>query len=189
MTHNPHPWAESLVTLYDHVWALLVRGVNDRRACARHLTLATVTPLGTPATRTIVLRAADRKAASLDVHTDLNSAKIADLRATPFGELHFWDTSAHLQVRLSARATLLSGNDVEAFWTKIPAGSRLAYGGTPITGQPIANALDYIKTSDPAAFVVIRMAITTMDVLHLGPAHRRARFDRADNWEGQWLVP
>ena len=88
MNTDPHPWACDLSQLYAEVWARLTRGVHDRHAPARHPTLATVTPEGRPQARTVVLRAADKAAGTLDIHTDLRSAKVGDLRVTPFAALH-----------------------------------------------------------------------------------------------------
>ncbi len=189
MINNPHPWATSLDTLQAHVWALLVRGVKDRRASAHHMTLATVTPGGVPAARTVVLRAASKETASLDVHTDVHAGKVKDLQTTPFAAIHIWDTSAHLQIRLGAKVTILTGDEVATHWARVPDRSRLAYGGTPRTGEPIPDSFAYQKDPDPASFVILRLSITHMDILHLGAQHRRAYFERADNWSGQWLVP
>lgn len=189
MKADPHPWARDLSQLYAEVWGRLTRGVHDRHAPARHPTLATVTPEGRPEARTVVLRAADKAAGTLDIHTDLRSAKVRDLRVTPFAALHVWDTSAHLQLRLEAQVTLLTGPDVAAIWAGIPTASRLTYGSTPAPGQPIAHALDYTKTSDATSIVVLRLQISTVDALHLGPNHRRARFDRQNEWSGAWLAP
>ncbi len=189
MKPDPHPWACDLSQLYAQVWTRLPRGVHDRHAPARHPTLATVTPEGRPQARTVVLRAADKSAVTLDIHTHLRSAKVADLRVTPFAALHVWDSSAHLQMRLEAHVTILIGKDVAAIWEGVPAASQLAYGGTPTPGQPIETALDYTKACDPEAFVVLRLQVATIDVLHLGPNHRRARFDREDGWAGTWLAP
>ncbi len=189
MKADPHPWACDLSQLYAEVWARLTRGVHDRHAPARHPTLATVTPEGRPQARTVVLRAADKAAGTLDIHTDLRSAKVGDLRVTPFAALHVWDASAHLQLRLEAHVTLLTGPDVAAIWAGVPEVSRLSYGSTPAPGQPIAQALDYTKAADPESFVILRLAIATVDALHLGPHHRRARFDRDDGWAGTWLAP
>ncbi len=83
MKADPHPWACDLSQLYAEVWARLTRGVHDRHAPARHPTLATVTPEGRPQARTVVLRAAEKAAGTLDIHTDLRSAKVGDLRVTP----------------------------------------------------------------------------------------------------------
>lgn len=189
MKPDPHPWACDLSQLYAEVWLRLTRGVHDRHAPARHPTLATVSPEGRPHARTVVLRAADKVAGTLDIHTDLQSGKVRDLHATPFAAVHVWDASAHLQLRLEARVTLLTGQDVAAIWVGIRAASRLSYGSSPAPGRPITAALDYAKTSDPASLAVLRFQISTVDALHLGPSHRRARFDRTDGWAGTWLAP
>ena len=189
MKPDPHPWAGVLSQLHAEVWLRLTRGVHDRHAPARHPTLATVTPEGRPQARTVVLRAADKLAGTLDIHTDLRSSKVQDLRRTPFAALHVWDASAHLQLRLDARVTLLTGQDVVAIWVVVPEASKLLYGGTPASGKPIAQALAYTKAPDPAYFAVLRLSLLTIDALHLGPDHRRARFDRTSEWAGEWLAP
>lgn len=81
--HDPHPWALDLDTLHDQAWQRLIRGVRDRHAPARHPSLATVSPDGFPQVRTVVLRAADRSHQRLEIHTNLFSAKVEDLRHTP----------------------------------------------------------------------------------------------------------
>ena len=189
MKADPQPWACDLSQLYAEVWTRLTRGVHDRHAPARHPTLATVSPEGRPQARTVVLRGADKSAGTLDIHTDLRSAKVRDLRVTPFAALHVWDTSAHLQLRLEADVTILTGPDVAAIWAGVPAASRLSYGSTPAPGQPIAHALDYTKAADQASFVILRLRVATVDALHLGPNHRRAQFDRHNDWKGAWLAP
>ena len=189
MTSDPHPWATSLDTLHAQVWTLLLRGVKDRHAAARHPTFATMSPDGWPEARTVVLRAADPVAGTLDIHTDLRSAKVAALRGTPRAALHVWDASAHLQTRLTAIVTVLTGDEVAAIWAKVPDPSRQSYGTTPAPGLPIAFDLAYAKEPDAASFAVLRCAVRTIDAVHLGPSHRRARFERASAWAGQWLAP
>jgi pyridoxamine 5'-phosphate oxidase len=56
MSAEVHAWAADLGLLRAHVWDRLVRGVHDRRAAARHPTLATVAPDGLPEARTVVSR-------------------------------------------------------------------------------------------------------------------------------------
>ena len=189
MTPDPHPWAADLSALHAQVWLRLSRGVRDRRAASRHPTLATVSREGRPEARTVVLRAVDAAGGTLDIHTDTLSAKVAELCANPFAALHVWDSGAHLQIRLEADVTILTGLDVAALWARVPDAARTAYGGSPAPGGPLADALAYDKTPDPARFAVVRLQVRAMDVLHLGPDHRRARFVRADGWSGTWLVP
>jgi pyridoxine/pyridoxamine 5'-phosphate oxidase len=136
-----------------------------------------------------VLRAADKQAGLLELHTDLHSAKVVELIAMPFASLHVWDASAHLQLRLEANVTILKGEDVAQIWARVPEPSRLSYGGSPAPGQPISGALAYNKFADPASFAVVQLSVQTIDVLHLGPIHRRAQFDRRANWAGAWLAP
>jgi pyridoxamine 5'-phosphate oxidase len=166
-----------------------VRGVADRRSSARHPTLTTVSRDGRPKARTVVLRATDVAAHTLDIHTDLRSAKIDDLIATPFAALHIWDASAHLQVRLEANVTILTGSEVGDIWSRLPEHNQATYGITPAPGQHIEDALGYKKTPAAQYFAVLRLAVETIEVLHLGPDHRRARFTHSDEWVGTWLVP
>jgi pyridoxine/pyridoxamine 5'-phosphate oxidase len=189
MMSDPHPWASTLDGLLAQVWARLVRGVNDRHAPARHPTFATVSSEGWPEARTVVLRGVDPVAGMLEVHTDLHSAKVAALRGNPRAAFHVWEAAAHLQIRLMTEVTILAGDDVAAIWAKVPDPSRQSYGTSPAPGTPIADALAYAKPADPARFAVLRCAVQRMDIVHLGPQHRRARFDRADGWAGQWLAP
>lgn len=189
MIHDVHPWAAHLESLHAQVWDRLVRGVHDRRAPARHPTLATVSLDGRPRARTVVLRRVDRREGSLDIHTDLNSPKVSELSATPFAALHVWDGAGHLQIRLDAKVTILSGAEVADIWQRVPEASRASYGRLPHPGQPIAGALDYTGHADPAAFGVLRLRAYTIEALHLGTDHRRALYERSNDWKGQWLAP
>lgn len=189
MNHDPHPWARDLADLHAQVWTRIARGVEGKHSAARHPTLATIGTNGLPQARTVVLRAADKSSATLDIHTDLHSAKVAELRANPGAALHVWDTSPHLQIRIEAEVAILSGADVADILERVPGPARLAYGSTPAPGQPIQDALGYKKWPDPDAFAVLRLTVIAIDALHLGPDHRRARYLRHDNWAGQWRAP
>lgn len=182
-------WFETLDGIHTRVWDRLLRGVHDRNAPARHPVLATVTPDGLPAARTVVLRGADRAKATLQVHTDLAAPKIADLRARPVAALHVWDAGQRLQIRITAQARILSGAEVAEIWARIPDPAREVYGATPTTGNPIPQALAYAKPADPAAFAVVALGVTRIDALHLGAQHRRAAFTCDTSWAGTWLVP
>lgn len=193
MTEDPRDrleiWATELDSLADRAWTALSRGVADRRAPARHPTLATISPDGWPETRMVVLRAADRAAGRVEIHSDLLAAKVAALRANRRAALHVWDASARLQIRLSAEVRILDGDAVAAIWQDLPDVTRHSYGTTPPPGQPIAEALDYRKPADPARLAVLDCRLIAMDLLHLGSQHRRARYDAASGWTGQWLAP
>ena len=189
MSLDPHPWAEQLDSLLAHAWQRLTRGVHDRHAPARHPTLATVSPEGWPQARTVVLRAARRSEGVLEIHTHAHSPKIADLSARPVAALHVWDPGSHLQIRIQADVEIAQGDDVASRWSVVPEKSRTAYSRGPVPGHPISEALAYETDPDPAAFAVLQLHVRSMDLLHLGPQHRRAQFSANDGWAGCWLVP
>jgi pyridoxamine 5'-phosphate oxidase len=182
-------WFETLDGLHTRVWDRLVRGVGDKKAPARHVVLATQSADGWPEARTVVLRHANREEGVLEVHTDLNSDKVASLRHLPRATIQVWDSVQHLQIRAQAEVQIASGAEVAAIWARVPDPSRQSYGVIPAPGQPIPDALAYVNTPDPATFAVLRCRILAIDALYLGDRHRRARFLRADGWAGQWLSP
>jgi hypothetical protein len=136
-----------------------------------------------------VLRGANAAAGHLDIYTDLRSAKIAAVRANSEVALHVWDPSAHLQVRIAASASILTGDAAAAAWARVPDGSRRTYGVAPAPGQAIPAALDYATQAAFEFFAVLRIEAQSIDALHLGRNHRRALFERIDGWKGRWLVP
>lgn len=175
--------------IWHAVWQGLAAGVADPRHPARLPCFATVDPDGWPEARTVVLRSADPAQASVTVHTDLYSDKITSLRATPRAALVIWDKEAALQIRLQARVILWSGADTRALWDRIPDHAQQSYGVSPPPGTPIADSLAYRKTPDPASFAVLDCEVTSVDAVHLGTSHRRARFSRERAWQGEWLSP
>ena len=58
-----------------------------------------------------------------------------------------------------------------------------------IRGVHDGHAPAHKPTPDAAAFAVVHLDIRLMDLLHLGPQHRRAQFDRDDGWAGHWVAP
>lgn len=178
-----------LAAFLGEAWQHLSRGVADAKAPARTPTFATVSPEGRPEARTVVLRRAAQSAGEVEVHTDTQTAKVRALRACPFAALHVWVPRAKLQIRLSTAVTLLSGEDVEAEWNKVPQGSRISYGTEPAPGTPIAGVHAYEKPPQRARFMVLRCQIEDMDLVHLGEPHRRARYLRADGFAGTWVAP
>ena len=44
-------------------------------------------------------------------------------------------------------------------------------------------------TPDAAPFAVVHLHIRLMELLHLGPQHRRAQFVREGGWVGHWVAP
>ncbi|MFP7672916.1 pyridoxamine 5'-phosphate oxidase family protein [Marivita sp. S0852] len=178
-----------LAAFLDLGWQRLTRGVQDRRAAARHPVFATVSTKGLPEARTVVLRAADRGAATVEIHTDSGSGKMISLRQTPVAQLHIWDEKARLQIRLSTSVEINQGASVAQDWARVPEGSRMAYGASPKPGSPIARAHAYTKLSRESAFAVLICTIREIELMQLSDPHRRAVFKAETGWQGGWIVP
>ena len=182
-------WFTSHAGLWDKLWQVLERGVTDGRHPARLPGFATVSPEGWPEARTVVLRATDKEAGVVSVHTDLYSDKIASLRAHPQAALLVWDPEEALQIRLRCGVAIASGEAVRALWERVPDHAQQSYGVTPAPGTVIPDALAYDKTPDPASFAVLTCRAVAIDAVHLGTTHRRARFTRDGDWQAEWLSP
>lgn len=172
---------ETLTGLHAYAW--------DIAAKAREVSFATVSQDGWPAARIVILRGTNPDDATLTVHTDRFSQKITALRDNPRATILIWNDDAQVQLRMQAEVFIQTGQSVAAQWARVPDPSRQSYGTTPPPGTPIADALDYTKPCDPAAFCVLHCQVVDMDVVHLGDVHRRAQFTRARDWAGQWLSP
>ena len=85
MANAPAPpgYYNSLDGSLVQAWALLTRGVADRRAPFHTPTIATVDAQGSPHVRTIVLRACDPASRLLRFHTDVRGERWSTLLAIP----------------------------------------------------------------------------------------------------------
>lgn len=173
----------------DGAWVQLARGVSDGQSAARFPTFATVSADGMPQARTVALRAACRDSGTVEVHTDIATTKVSELKQSPWAALHIWVPQEELQIRLSTRVEILTGRGVAAQWTRVPPASRVSYGTEPAPGTPIAHATAYEKPAVQDRFAVLRCTIRDMDLVHLGQPHRRARYVADEGWSGVWLAP
>ena len=176
-------WFTTLDGTYAKVWDCLANGAASRAQVA----FATVNPENAPEVRTVVMRAA--KAPTVEIYTDLQSDKITSLRGNPCASVLLWDAGLALQIRLTARVSILTGEAVMDRWHAVPDHSKLSYGITPAPGQPIADSTAYTKKSDPAVFAVLSCNVTHIDAVYLGETHRRAAFSQDGDWAGKWLAP
>lgn len=173
----------------DEAWQLIQRGVADRRSASRHPTLATVSRDGHPEARTVVLRGASQTRAELEIHTDTSSAKLDSLTQNPRAAVHIWDPRARLQIRATAHVHILTGPDAAPRWENVPEAGRVSYGTHPPPGSAIDTAFDYQIAPSPARFAVLICDLESLDLLHLGDAHRRAQYLRVEGWRGTWRAP
>lgn len=186
MMTNPF---HDLPSTLDQVWSLCEDGQSNRTSAFRTPVLATNAPDG-PSMRSVVLRGVDRTAQQLTSYTDTRSSKVDHLRADPRCALHFWDAAASLQVRITARATVAEGDVLTPLWNTLPSHARALYGGSPAPGATMPSAETHDPTPDPAQFCVLTLTVLRVETLLLArDLHRRARFDAALNWRGEWLAP
>lgn len=178
-----------LTAFLTEAWQHLGRGVADSKSPARYPTFATTAPDGTPEARTVALRGARQSDATVEVHTDIETDKITALRAHPIAALHIWLPRANLQIRLTGEVDILTGDDVEDQWQKVPPASRVSYGTMPIPGTPIDHVYAYEKPSERSRFAVLNCHLKHIDLVHLDTRHRRAMYRSSDGWAGTWVAP
>lgn len=190
---KPRPaFADDLTATQAHAFALLARGVADRRSAFHTPTLATIGADGTPRLRAMVLRGFDAATRSLRLHTDARAAKAADIKADPRAAMHVHDPAAQIQLRLSGTATLHHGDAVSAAgWAASLEFSRMCYAIEPAPGGLAAAPPAAPRDAEAGLpnFAVILFSFAVMEWLWLDAGgHRRACFDFATG-DAHWLVP
>jgi pyridoxine/pyridoxamine 5'-phosphate oxidase len=178
-------WFETLEGIRTKVWERLWIGVEDKA----HVAFGTVGADGQPEVRTVVMRDVNPKTHTIEIYTDLQSAKISSLTLNPIAAIHLWDTDLGLQIRLQVDVTILSGADVRQRWENVPDHSRVNYGSLPSTGQEIPTRTAFSKTVNPDVFAVLLCNATAIDAVYLGDTHCRASFSQVGDWQGKWLAP
>lgn len=183
-----------------HAWAMIGRGVADRRSAFHTPVVATVDATGAPSQRVMVLRGADGASRQLRLHTDTRSEKLAHIADQPRISLAFYDAGAKLQLRLSAHATVHRGDDVARIgWAASRPQSRLCYEQAVAPGVDIPEPMPELPVDHRFAttdegfrnFAVLLATVDAIEWLYLAvEGHRRARWVFADDgWRGVWLAP
>jgi pyridoxamine 5'-phosphate oxidase len=181
-------------------WRPLLRGAREREGrspMARWLQLATVAPDGTPRVRTLVFRGwAD--GACLDLLTDGRSAKAADLAAEAAVELCWLLPRARCQFRLRGRRltlpAALESRQRQRHWRQLTPTGRALWGWPP-PGEPFEPAAAFPSEmgdaeSMPASFALLRLELSQVELLELGPhPHQRRRWRVATGWHEETLNP
>jgi len=182
---------QSLSDVLDAAFGALAEGAAGPGSQWRHVSLGTVTADGQPRIRTLVLRAFDADARTLDLHTDRRSAKVAELQAVPRASVHAWNAATGEQLRLEGSIAMHTG-DVEAqsAWAALRPASQNTYRAIPGPGCVIDDPAEASQTLDDAdafaGFVVLRFSIKQLEYLLIRESvHLRARF----TWESDALTP
>jgi hypothetical protein len=179
-------------------WALLVRGVADRRSPFHAPTVASLGLDGRPRARVVILRGCDAASATLRFNTDRRTEKFAELARDPRVALTGYDAGSKIQIRIEGEASLHSNDAVaDAAWEASRPFSRICYGTAPAPGVMLGDGGDFSLPSADAEiaagranFSTVVIRARTLEWLYLAHAgHRRARFDLSSNGQGVWLTP
>jgi pyridoxamine 5'-phosphate oxidase len=181
-------------------WRPLLRGAREREGrspAARWLQLATVAPDGTPRVRTLVFRGW-AGAAVLDLLTDGRSTKTGELAHQAAVELCWLLPKARSQYRLrGGLKTLLPDQQQRErrhHWDRLTPGGRALWGwpqpGAPLDRDGAFAAELPAEAPMPEHFVLLRIAISQVELLELaGTPHRRRRWRADQQWREQDLNP
>jgi hypothetical protein len=183
-----------------HAWAMIGRGVADRRSAFHTPVVATVDETGAPSQRVMVLRAADGARRLLRLHTDTRSQKLVHVAEQPRINLLFYDVGAKLQLRVGAHAAVHTGDEVaRVAWAASRPQSRLCYEQVVAPGAPIPQPMPELPVDQRFAvadeglenFAVLLATVDCIEWLYLAiEGHRRARWTYGDGgWRGTWLAP
>lgn len=194
---------DHLPDILAHAWSLLVRGGADRKSPVHTPVIASVDGDGLPQARVMVLRKADPASATLRLHTDARSPKVAQLDGKPVAVLAY-HPAEQVQLRLAGTARVLTeGEAVDGIWNQSTLFARRCYlaeaaPGTPLPG-PSSGLPAWIEGQQPtpaqiiparANFATLWIEVRRIDWLHLANSgHRRAVFRAEDGWAGAWVAP
>lgn len=182
-----------LKNLREQCLGLLARGAADKKDPLHTLCLITGGKSGTDG-RMVIFRKWLTSPYALELHTDVRSAKWADLSARPEHAWLGWHHRKQIQIRIQAIARLHAADELAAErWKNVPLPARFNYGaplppGTPVQSPELAA---HAAEGDFANFGVILAEVRSMDMLWLRQeGHIRARFDReGEIWRETWLTP
>jgi pyridoxamine 5'-phosphate oxidase len=199
----PAPSQFPLPSYYDNLdatlkeaWLLLVRGAADRRAAFHTPQVASIGLDGTPKVRTVVLRHTDSAARTLRFHTDLRTAKVAEVAQNPHVQVLAYDPGYKIQLRISGTAKIHRDDGyAQSAWQRSQPQSQLCYRQDAAPGQAGGDPAVLLS---PGAhdgqqnFAAVEISVCEIEWLYLaGKGHRRARF----TWDGNgalaatWLAP
>lgn len=170
---------------------------NRSRPYSRYFQLATITPAGRPANRTVVFRGWLPDSNTLTLITDQRSAKVADIAAHPWAEACWYFTDTREQFRLAgsiqvvtaeANSTLLQAR--QNSWAVLSDNARQQF-YWPHPAQPRTAEADFspkeIQATPPAEFCLVLLEPDHVDHLELrGEPQNRTLYDRQP--DGTWQI-
>ncbi len=143
-----------------------------------------------PVVRTVVLRDMSENY-ELVFFTDSRSQKVQQFNDNPNAEVLFYHPKKRLQIKASGTVSFLNDKEKLTYYqNKMQGASLNDYITKNPPSTPIKNPDLVEYNEDEVHFCVLVLKIEVMEGLQLKrPNHIRARFERKNNWEGQFLVP
>lgn len=170
---------------------------NRSRPYSRYFQLATVTPGGRPANRTVVFRGWLPDSNTLTLITDQRSAKVADIAAHPWAEACWYFTDTREQFRLAGAIQVVAdGADTsltaarQHTWEALSDNARQQF-YWPHPAQPRTAETDFspraIQAMPPTEFCLVLLEPDHVDHLELrGEPQNRTLYDHQP--DGTWQV-
>lgn len=163
-------------------WKLLLQKSVDANKHLKHssyVQLATVTPEGKPANRTVVYRGFLGDTARVQFYTDTRSSKVEEIKHNPWAEVCMYFTDTWEQFRLLGCLHAIGPDDAdqdpfkarEEAWFGTSERQRVQFANPP-PGRPRAPEEDFPKAVDGAAgplpaFALLVLSPVQVDYLHL----------------------
>jgi hypothetical protein len=153
---------------------ILTRAANEKKSPWRWPVLVTQGQ-AYPGARMLVVRAFHRAAREIELHTDVRSAKLDELKAAPACALLFFDKASMVQLRVDGHACILGGDARDAAFARAPQGSLGDYRGLAPGDDP--NAPTSAQSQDAAAnFAAIQIRVERADLLIIARDGHERRF-------------
>ena len=179
-------------------WVGSLRGALDSEygMKPRIGSLATVDGAGRPRVRAVVCRRVEDDG-TLWVASDSRSAKNAQVRAHPVGEIAFWLPSRREQYRAGGAVEILAPDDPRraVLWRELSDSARaLFFWDAPeetMSDPPGPNPRSVpAAAAIPETFEVLVLRPDRVESLDLKPhPHARHRWKAADGWSGEAIHP
>lgn len=185
--------------VFSTVWRCLRDGIAPGRSPYSIAQLATVGTDGTAKVRYVVLRRVSEDTSEVTFHTDVRSAKVAEISASPSVALVAADLEKNLQIRLEGKASIITEDPVKrATWDASRDHSLVLFRNPMVPGTPIDNPSDDQPETEPADredgyenFCVVAISVIHIDWLDLSAdGHERASLvHTGSDWCGSWVAP
>ncbi|MDJ0595097.1 MAG: pyridoxamine 5'-phosphate oxidase family protein [Pleurocapsa sp. MO_226.B13] len=192
------PWRSPLSSAIHH---------NRAKPHSRYFQLATVTPEGIPANRTVVFRGFlddEKYPNTLKIITDSRSAKIQDIEHQPLAEVCWYFTKTREQFRIRGKLQLVTNTETNAelqqarkkTWHNLSDSSRSQF-AWPDPAKPVADKSAFdVESPDPNLpldnFCLLLLIPQKIDHLQLkGEPQQRCIYTLEDDltWSTQAVNP